>query len=63
MTYIDNGVYFEKPSGWGSTINAYIYGGASETQITGAWPGKAMKEVGDGVKQRLLYNSRLPENC
>ena len=49
MTYIDNGVYFEKPSGWGSTINAYIYGGASETQITGAWPGKAMKEVGDGV--------------
>ncbi len=49
MTYIDNGVYFEKPSGWGSTINAYIYGGASETQLTGAWPGKAMKEVGDGV--------------
>ena len=49
MTYIDNGVYFEKPSGWGSTINAYIYGGASESQITGAWPGKAMKEVGDGV--------------
>ena len=49
MTYIDNGVYFEKPSGWGSTINAYIYGGASETQITGTWPGKAMKEVGDGI--------------
>ena len=49
MTYIDNGVYFEKPSGWGSTINAYIYGGASETQITGTWPGKPMKEVGDGI--------------
>ena len=49
MTYINNGVYFEKPSGWGSTIYAYIYGGASETQITGAWPGKAMTEVGDGV--------------
>ena len=49
MTYIDNGVYFEKPSGWGSTINAYIYGGPSETQLTGAWPGKAMKEVGDGI--------------
>ena len=49
MTYIDNGVYFEKPSGWGSTINAYIYGGTNETQITGGWPGKPMKEVGDGV--------------
>ncbi len=49
MTYINNGVYFEKPSGWGSNINAYIYGGASETQITGAWPGKPMKEVGDGI--------------
>ncbi len=47
---IENGVYFEKPSGWGSTVYAYSWtesGGV--TEHFGAWPGKAMEDLGDGI--------------
>ncbi len=49
MTYIENGVYFEKPSDWGNTINIYMYDGGSNTTIGSAWPGTAMKSDGNGV--------------
>ena len=49
MTYIENGVYFEKPSGWGNNINIYMYDGGSDTTIGSAWPGTAMKSDGNGV--------------
>ena len=41
------GVYFEKPSGWGSNINVYLF---SNNQTVGkAWPGTAMTDLGGGV--------------
>ena len=48
ITYLDgDGVYFEKPSGWGSNINVYLF---SNNQTVGAsWPGTAMKDLGDGL--------------
>ena len=48
ITYLDSdGVYFEKPSGWGSNINVYFF---SNNQTVGAsWPGTAMKDLGDGL--------------
>ena len=48
MTYLDgDGIYFEKPSGWGSNINVYLF---SNNQTVGAeWPGTAMKDLGDGI--------------
>ena len=48
ITYLDgDGVYFEKPSGWGSNINVYFF---SNNQTVGAsWPGTAMKDLGDGL--------------
>ncbi len=49
MTYIDHGVYFKKPSSWGSNINVYIYDGGSDTTIGAAWPGSAMKKIGDDL--------------
>ena len=51
FTYVDHGVYFEKPSGWGSTINAYIYDGATDSPagVGPEWPGAAMKDCGNGV--------------
>ena len=36
-------VYFQKPSGWGSKINAYMWEG--QTSVTGEWPGTAMTEL------------------
>ena len=44
---IENGVYFEKPSGWGSTIYAYAWSG--NTEHFGAWSGKAMEDLGNGL--------------
>ncbi len=47
MTYIDNGVYFQKPSGWGDNINVYMY--ANDADVGAKWPGTAMKDGGDGI--------------
>ncbi len=49
LTYIENGVYFEKPSGWNTGINVYIYDGNTDTTIGTAWPGTAMKADGNNV--------------
>lgn len=35
-----NAVYFEKPAGWGSKVNAYMWEG--QTPALGQWPGTAM---------------------
>ncbi len=39
---VTKGIYFEKPSGWGSNINAYIFDKTTDTTIGTAWPGTAM---------------------
>ena len=49
VTYIENGIYFEKPSGWGNSINVYIYDSATNSSVGAAWPGYAMKADGNGV--------------
>ncbi|MBQ3543807.1 MAG: Ig-like domain-containing protein [Lachnospiraceae bacterium] len=44
---IENGVYFEKPSGWGSTIYAYMWiekNGTSE-KLMGTWPGTKIDKI------------------
>ena len=48
ITYLDgDGIYFEKPSGWGSNINAYFF--SNNQPVGAAWPGTAMKDLGDGI--------------
>ena len=44
-------ISFQKPDGWGDTINAYVYDETtSSTVITNAsWPGVAMTDNGDGT--------------
>ena len=46
FTTVENGVYFEKPSGWS---NAYIYFFDNNTTVGTAWPGNKMTDMGDGV--------------
>ena len=44
---IENGVYFEKPSGWGSTIYAYMWiekNGTSD-KLLGTWPGTKIDKI------------------
>ena len=40
-------VYFEKPEGWGDTVNAYVYNIADEDENR-IWPGEEMKKEDDG---------------
>ncbi len=49
IPYIENGVYFEKPSSWGSTIYAYMWDDSDKTQYQGAWPGTPIKDLGDNL--------------
>ena len=49
VTYIENGVYFEKPSDWGNGINVYIYDSATDSATGAVWPGSAMKSAGGNV--------------
>lgn len=52
-------VFFESPSGWGSTIYAYIYYADSNSnvqEICGSWPGKTCTLLGDNV-----YKYTFPE--
>ena len=46
---LDHGIYFEKPSGWGNSINVYTYDIVANSTIGAAWPGTAMKDMGDGL--------------
>lgn len=53
------GIYFTKPSSWGSNINVYVYDekSGSSVQTIQAWPGKAMTDLGDGE-----YFFELPDS-
>ncbi len=44
---IENGVYFEKPSNWGSNINVYLF--KNDQTVGASWPGTAMEDLGDGL--------------
>ena len=39
---ITKGIYFEKPSGWGNTVNAYLFDKTTNSKIDADWPGTAM---------------------
>ncbi len=51
IKYIDHGIYFEKPSNWGSTLYAYIYDGVANSPdgVGPAWPGTQMTDNGNGT--------------
>ena len=46
---IENGVYFEKPSGWGSTIYAYMWVSGTNEQLMGSWPGTKIDNLQDNI--------------
>ena len=51
-------VYFKKPSGWGDSINAYVYTVSGSSVAKNAeWHGVAMTKESDGV-----YSYEVPEN-
>ena len=56
---IENGVYFEKPSSWGSNI--YVYFFANDQTVGAAWPGTAMTDLGNGL-YGYEYGSSAPSN-
>ncbi|MGN0536807.1 MAG: alpha-amylase family glycosyl hydrolase, partial [Acutalibacteraceae bacterium] len=41
------GIYFEKPSNWGSNVNVYFFKNNADYDI--GWPGHAMKDLGNGI--------------
>ena len=49
IPYIENGVYFEKPSGWGSTIYAYMWDDSTKQEYMGSWPGTAISDLGNDI--------------
>ena len=51
LHYVDHGIYFEKPSGWGTSVKAYIYDSVTNSPdgVGPAWPGQAMKGNADGT--------------
>ena len=46
---LENGVYFEKPSGWGDTINVFMWSDSTGEKYMGAWPGTAIENLGDNL--------------
>ncbi len=46
---LDNGVFFEKPSDWGSTIYAYMWDGNTLEKYMGDWPGTQITDMGEGI--------------
>ena len=46
---LDKGVFFEKPADWGSTIYAYMWDNSTLEQFMGAWPGKPIEDMGEGI--------------
>ncbi len=48
FTMVDNGVYFEKPSGWGSAY-IYLFDSATNSTVGAEWPGTKMTDMGDNV--------------
>ena len=48
FTTVENGVYFEKPSGWGDAY-IYLFDKATDSTVGASWPGTKMTDMGDGV--------------
>ncbi len=46
---LEDGVFFEKPADWGSTIYAYIWDNSTLTQYMGAWPGTPITDMGNNL--------------
>ncbi|MCI6323763.1 MAG: alpha-amylase family glycosyl hydrolase [Bacteroidales bacterium] len=42
-------VFFQAPSGWGKSANVYMWIKDTNTNLVGAWPGKAATALGGGV--------------
>ncbi len=44
-------IHFQKPDGWGDTINAYVYDETTSSKVieNSSWPGVAMTDNGDGT--------------
>ena len=55
--YLDHGVYWENPSGWGNNVNVYFFNKSTNTTVGSAWPGSAMTLVGDGIYGLEFTNS------
>ncbi|MCH4155455.1 MAG: starch-binding protein [Muribaculaceae bacterium] len=47
----EQAVFFERPSSWSSTVNAYAWNGETSTvtEYTGKWPGTSATSIGGGV--------------
>lgn len=45
----EQAIFFQKPSGWSSAVNAYVYdeSSGSAVKILGDWPGTAMTSLGN----------------
>ncbi len=41
---ISNGIYFEKPSTWGNSVNVYMFDKSTDSTVGAAWPGTPMKK-------------------
>lgn len=53
-------VFFKKPSSWGSQVNAYVYyKNGSTVEVNGAWPGKNMTSLGNGVYSYLFTEGTI----
>ena len=50
----ERAIFFEKPSGWNSTINAYIYIDNGGGEYTSSWPGNSMIDLGNGVYKYII---------
>ena len=46
---IQNGIYFDKPSDWSSTIYAYMWDDSTQTAYQGSWPGTKISDLGDNL--------------
>lgn len=51
-------VYFEKPSGWGSTVYAYLYDKSTSSYTAPAWPGTKMTADSNGY-YKFSYSDDL----
>lgn len=57
-------VYIKKPDNWSDSVNVYIYrkSDSGDTPLVGVWPGKEMKNEGDGIYSYTLEGSFFDSN-
>ncbi|MBQ3543803.1 MAG: Ig-like domain-containing protein [Lachnospiraceae bacterium] len=49
FTTLENGVYFEKPSSWGSDVYVYMWKKSNSEKLTGEWPGTKIQNLEDNI--------------